>query len=57
MKRWVFRNLVCRFRGHIAGKMIPFFEPWYGGQCLGSLYCHRCGVFMCEVRYVKGVKA
>jgi len=58
MIRWLMRNTVCRFKGHIAGEMIPFFEPWFGpGPCVGGLHCARCKTFMCGVTYYKGVKA
>lgn len=57
MRRWLLRNLICRFTGHVPGRVAPFFEPWYGGMCKGSLHCARCGAFIQEVNYLKGVKA
>jgi hypothetical protein len=49
MKKWILRNLVCRFSGHRGEVRMPLFVPWFKHPDLpsmrerGSIHCARCG--------------
>lgn len=46
LKRFLLRHTICRFKGHLNGRLHPLFVPWYGGCEIGSIHCKRCGIMI-----------